>query len=568
MLFSGNKFLILPDQNAGSMRFLCDLIRGNGGIVVNSPQDLDPMCVVLINDTFVDESDRIIDREFFLKEFRWDPAVVWDFVLDQGLPCVKTSVVSQWLGNNEMNLSEETLLQVSFTPEPSTTGLENVVDSEVETDVDEVQMGPGTNPSSPPENISDTITVKPEAQSGALAKYIKDDEVKKNQLLIRALGKLVKKYEVKGDQFRARGYRLAKNSIEKYPHRVTSGKMAQRELANVGASIARKIQILLDTGTLPGLDDGSVDSFEMNVGYFSECYGIGIPIARKWSTLDVKSFKDATKLFPERFYSDWPILFGWTYYEDWSRRIKRDEVTIHFNIVRDELRRIDPKCSVEMQGSYIRGAKDTGDVDLMFYKEGCDDLIDVTEAMEQVAISLFKKGYIKCFLLLTSKLETLFRDTILKKLRICNIKHQNYNFKNSDRGKKLFFGVELPAGYPEYSINGEKGLQLKAEDKFLSQSKNTGHFCRRLDFFCCRWSELGAARIHYTGNTDYNRWLRVRAMDLGYKLTQHGIFKGNTLLESFDEEKIFQYLQVPYLDPVERNQVNWENMDKGKKDVD
>lgn len=557
MLFSGRKFLILPDENAGPMQFLCELIRNNGGTVVNSPEALDPECIVLINDTFIDSDNGIIDRVFFLKEFRWDPSVVWDYVLNQELLCVRSSQVSQWLENGEVSIDGGSIVRVSQDPVKPVE--ENRDDSEVETDIDDDGGTVST--------AIDTITTPREEKNGAvevdLRKYVRDDEVAKNQLLIRALGKLVKKYEVKGDQFRARGYRLAKNSIEKYPHRVTSGRMAQRELANVGASIAKKIQILIDTGTLPGLDDGTVDSFEMQVGYFSECYGIGIPFARKLSTLNVKSFKDATRLVPDHFYSDWPILYGWTYYEDWSRRIKREEVTIHFNIVKDELQRIDPTCSVEMQGSYIRGAKDTGDIDLMFYKEGCDDLIDVTNAMEKVAISLYEKGYIKCFLLLTNKLEELFRGHILKKLSDCNIEKRKYNFKNSDRGKKLFFGVELPSGYPKYSLKGEKNLELKEEDKFLSESHSSGHFCRRLDFFCCRWSELGAARIHYTGSTDYNRWLRVRAMDLGYKLTQHGIFKGNTLLESFDEGKIFEYLQVPHLDPVERNQVNWENMDKG-----
>lgn len=36
-----------------------------------------------------------------------------------------------------------------------------------------------------------------------------------------------------------------------------------------------------------------------------------------------------------------------------------------------------------------------------------------------------------------------------------------------------------------------------------------GNYCRRLDFFCCKWDEFGVGRIYYIGFKEYNRWIRI-----------------------------------------------------------
>ncbi|CAG62082.1 uncharacterized protein GVI51_L07557 [Nakaseomyces glabratus] len=562
-ILSGKKFLILPNSHTASVNILAGIVKEQGGFLVSSADRLSNDVVVLVNDSFVDKTNKIVNRGLFLKEFELDASVVWTYVLENELVCLRVSLVPSWVENGTFHFSdsERIILLDSESQERDTKNVQfhsagnEEAGSDDETDVEGNKESTGDMT-----DVSDTAT--PQLQSSPLSKYIKQEEDIDNQVLINALGRLVKKYEVKGDQYRSRSYRLAKQAVEKYPHKITSGSQAQRQLSNIGSSIAKKIQLLLDTGTLPGLEDPATDEYESSLGYFSECYGIGVPMAKKWITLNISTFYRAVRLHPKLFISDWPILYGWTYYEDWSKRIPRDEVTAHFELVKEEVRRVGNGCSVEMQGSYVRGARDTGDVDLMFYKENCDDLEEVTIGMENVAASLYQKGYIKCFLLLTDKLERMFRPDILSRLQKCGIAEisNEHTFRNSDRGKKLFFGVELPGDYPIYPFDDKDILQLKPQDKFMSKSKDADHFCRRLDFFCCKWSELGAARIHYTGNTDYNRWLRVRAMDMGYKLTQHGIFKDDVLLESFDERKIFEYLHVPYLNPVDRNKTDWVNI--------
>ncbi|KAK5781046.1 hypothetical protein RI543_001434 [Arxiozyma heterogenica] len=80
------------------------------------------------------------------------------------------------------------------------------------------------------------------------------------------------------------------------------------------------------------------------------------------------------------------------------------------------------------------------------------------------------------------------------------------------------------------------------DSEALRQHDRTGttNYCRRLDFFSCRWSELGAARLQWTGSAEFNRWIRLEAIKKGYKLTQHGLFYRGKMIESFDEERIFK----------------------------
>ncbi|CAI4927172.1 CRE_HP_G0020920.mRNA.1.CDS.1 [Saccharomyces cerevisiae] len=63
-------------------------------------------------------------------------------------------------------------------------------------------------------------------------------------------------------KFRARSYRLAKQSME-----------------NCDFNYCQKIQVILDTGVLPGLNDSV--GLEDKLKYFKNCYGIGSEIAKR-----------------------------------------------------------------------------------------------------------------------------------------------------------------------------------------------------------------------------------------------------------------------------------------------
>jgi DNA polymerase (family X) len=54
---------------------------------------------------------------------------------------------------------------------------------------------------------------------------------------------------------------------------------------------------------------------------------------------------------------------------------------------------------------------------------------------------------------------------------------------------------------------------------------------------------------HFTGSKEHHMILRPRAKDLGYKLNEYGLFKGEGLLPCKDEEDIYHALKLDYIPP-------------------
>ncbi|KAI8593810.1 DNA polymerase lambda-like protein [Geranomyces variabilis] len=93
---------------------------------------------------------------------------------------------------------------------------------------------------------------------------------------------------------------------------------------------------------------------------------------------------------------------------------------------------------------------------------------------------------------------------------------------------------------------------------------------RRLDIWAVPWDEIGAALVHWTGNTIFNMRLRQLAAKKGMRLSQHGLFAihdttrdartprakdlaDGVRVASRTEEEIFEALGVRYRPPEGRN---------------
>ncbi|QLG71362.1 hypothetical protein HG535_0B04020 [Zygotorulaspora mrakii] len=583
LLFKGTKFVILPNRNASSLKFLAELLVKEGGMLVNEEKEIDCDTIVLINDSFITNTNTIMKNELFFKEFDLDPSTVWNNVNTYKLKCVRATCISEWLRKSSFQINPELVLSVEDNLEDNSedhSGVKFVTHSatplynydlitakllknseKAARQIPEVYSS-SQNKSENSELAGKSMETEVSNKMGEEVKRTVDisqttSVPKGNEKLIQALGRLAKRYEMKGDQFRARGYKLARIGIEQYPFKIESGAQAQEEISNVGASIAKKIQTLLDNGSLPGLQE--LFESEKRVDYFTRCHDIGIYTAKKWEIMGLKSFSEACTIFPEDFTRDWPILFGWSYYEDWLKPIRRDECEKLASVVQQELHLIDPQMKVEILGSYHRGAEKCGDIDLFFYKAGCDDISEIGRIMEDLSISLYRKGYVQCFLQLTRKIYKAFNKIIINRLEKCHLKTTptlQYTARD-DNPRKFMLGVKLPDKEKRQfeSITFVDNYKLKPEDMFMSLNSDRSP-CRRMDFFCCKYSELGAARLQWIGPKEFNRWIRLKAMHNGLKLTQHGLYDNhNVLLESFDEQRIFQLLNEDYISPSERNHV-------------
>ncbi|SCW02642.1 LAFE_0F11122g1_1 [Lachancea fermentati] len=546
-IFTGYDFLLIPSQAPARVKFFVQLIESNGGNVVD---DYNSATYVLVNDTFVDEKGHLKHLDVFHSEWEYDENIWADIMASKNTHCYKMSWVSECIRRKRLILDERASLKILWGNEnidiesnndSETSTVDLPVGSEDDTDIgsqvsEEPSVGSLPNLEKEAKNATDLIVNNPNAD------------------LINALEHLASKYRLKGDTFRSRSYQMAQQSIRKYGKRIHDEKEAL-SIPNVGTSIAKKIQIILETGQLPGLQESRV--LEQELEYFMNCHGVGAHIARKWCVLGAKTFESALKRSPADFH--WTVLFGWCYYEDWLARIPRKECELHLAYIQEVLREVDIDARIELTGSYRRGLNDCGDIDTVLYKPGCDDMQELSRILEQMIKMMYESGYILCPLNMNEQLSEIFINLIEQTLTQAGL-DSHFLLTTKETLHRFYFGGRLLNS--SYCSPIEAVDRLKPEDGYMSRS-NSQRRCRRVDILLCKWSELGSTMIYFTGNDDFNKSLRLRATKKGWKLNHHGLFnvgpedsngvKKMTTIESFDEKRIMELLGVKFVSPEQRN---------------
>ena len=99
--------------------------------------------------------------------------------------------------------------------------------------------------------------------------------------------------------------------------------------------------------------------------------------------------------------------------------------------------------------------------------------------------------------------------------------------------------------------------------KSLVMAQLPGKTPRRVDFLFSSPDEYAFAVLYFTGSAIFNTVMRQRALDMGYSMNEHGMYKmvsgkkGAKLDMIFNTEKdIFKFLQMEYKTPVERKDGN------------
>lgn len=324
-----------------------------------------------------------------------------------------------------------------------------------------------------------------------------------NAATIVILQRMADYYGQVGDEWRIRAYRKAIATLRNHPTKVRTREEALA-LPNIGDRLATKIEEIAFTNRLRRLDNALAEPQDQVLQTFMGVYSAGFVQASRWvrqgyTTLDeVLQKVDLTE----------NQRIGIEYYEDFHERIPHDEVSQHGEIVRKALQKLDPAFQVTIGGSYRRGSKDSGDIDLIITRPETE--LDHIRAVvvDQLVPTLYSQGFLKASLAATS-----------------------------GDGSKWHGASCLHPGDKPW---------------------------RRIDFLLVPWAQVGAALIYFTGNDIFNRSMRLLASTKGYRLNQRGLYKDvikgkgreklteGTLVEGRDERKIFDILGVPWRPPEHR----------------
>tara|TARA_B110000858_G_scaffold197500_3_gene259380 strand:+ start:1974 stop:5336 length:3363 start_codon:yes stop_codon:yes gene_type:complete len=319
---------------------------------------------------------------------------------------------------------------------------------------------------------------------------VTDDSLPKppyNDAFIGLLGQLEKLMIRKGEPMRARAYQKAQQSLMLHEEPITDLKQIG-DLKGIGKTIMTKFDEFIKTGKLHAIEKEKANPMFV----FTNIYGVG---PKKAEALVAKGIKTIAQLRENKDELNDKQKLGLQYYEDIEERIPRAEIVEYEKVLTKMFKGLEfPNATMEIVGSYRRGAKDSGDIDIiMTDKEHNPELL--TRFME----ALVSAGI------------------ILHKL--------------TDGKTKVLAIAKLPG-------------------------KKTA---RRVDFLYTPPNEYAFAVLYFTGSKVFNTVMRQRALNMGYTLNEHGIYKliggkkGAKVGDEFPNEKsIFDFLKMKYKNPEER----------------
>jgi len=316
-----------------------------------------------------------------------------------------------------------------------------------------------------------------------------------NEQFIEIMEQLATILSKQGEPFRARAYQKAQETIMSYAGNITSPEDLKGK-PNIGTTIMEKLNEYVETGSLKIIEREKNNP----VNILADVYGIG---PKKAKELVDKGITSIVQLRENQQLLNDVQKIGLQYYEDVMKRIPRSEIDEYKHQLFQSLKKVEqnetgfakPFLKVEIVGSYRRGAKDSGDIDIIITSSDLEQplpKVDIIDELikQKIIVSVLSRGPSKCLVM-----------------------------------------AKIP-------------------------SSNT---IRRVDFLYTSPEEFPFAILYFTGSKFFNTMMRQHAVNMGLTMNEHGLYKlegktkGEKVEHHFSSEKdIFDYLNLKYVEPTER----------------
>uniref|UniRef100_A0A8I6G330 DNA polymerase n=1 Tax=Rattus norvegicus TaxID=10116 RepID=A0A8I6G330_RAT len=278
-------------------------------------------------------------------------------------------------------------------------------------------------------------------------------------------------------------YRKAASVIAKYPHKIKSGAEAKK-LPGVGTKIAEKIDEFLATGKLRKLEKIRQDDTSSSINFLTR-------------VTDLRKNEDKLNHHQR---------IGLKYFEDFEKRIPREEMLQMQDIVLNEVKKLDPEYIATVCGSFRRGAESSGDMDvLLTHPNFTSESSKQPKLLHRVVEQLQKVRFIT--------------DTLSK-------------------GETKFMGVcQLP-----------------------SENDENEYPHRRIDIRLIPKDQYYCGVLYFTGSDIFNKNMRAHALEKGFTINEYTIRPlgvtgvAGEPLPVDSEQDIFDYIQWRYREPKDRSE--------------
>ncbi|KAL4241067.1 hypothetical protein ACF0H5_001845 [Mactra antiquata] len=295
-------------------------------------------------------------------------------------------------------------------------------------------------------------------------------------------------------------YRKAAGVLAKHPERIKSGREA-KGLDGIGDKIGKKIDEFIHTGKLEKLEKIRADDTNTAITELTKVTGIGPAAAQKFVQDGIMSIEDL-KNHTDKLNHHQQI--GLKHYEDFEKRIPREEMIELQDKAFSEINSIDTEYTAKVCGSFRRGAASSGDIDIL----------------------LTHPSYTST----SKKMPDLLRRVVAR------LEEISFVTDRLSLGDSKFMGV------------------CKLED-----TDDAKHCYRRIDIRLIPHDQYYCALLYFTGSDMFNKDMRGVALEKGFTLNEYTIrpvgstgVPGEPLPVSCEED-IFDYVDMTFKKPSERN---------------
>lgn len=326
-----------------------------------------------------------------------------------------------------------------------------------------------------------------------------------NNNIIEKLNDLKKIYEKNPEKkWNLKALSTAIELIKKYPEKITSGKILKKELKGIGDKIAIRIDEILETNSLKEVEiwkkENNFDS-EVNNDELSLITGVGNTRIKTWNSLGIYTLDDLKKAIEEKkIKTTHHIDIGIKYFEDLLIKIPRDEINKIKDLITPIIKNIDKDFIFEICGSYRRGLIESSDIDI---------LISNTKYPQNIS----KQNFLKL---------------IIKKLKDIN------------------FIID--------------SLTVNGDTKFMGVCRlNKNCISRRIDIRIVDYDSYFTSILYFTGNKDFNIYIRNKALEKNYSLSEYSLKNLNDSSNIYlnSEKELFDLLNIEYVESNKRNETTY-----------
>lgn len=272
-----------------------------------------------------------------------------------------------------------------------------------------------------------------------------------------------------------------------------------KDIKGVGEGIRKKLEEIILTGKLKAASIVRHERPIEQTDALMKIYGIGPVKAKELIDMGIRSYDDLRgKLEKTPSILNEKQKIGLKYIEDLNTRIPRTEMLKHEQKIRDLVSTVSSDFTIDIVGSFRRGAEDSGDIDVLLSLPPKYSDTTMVKMFKDVCNKMIEDKYITDVLALGNK----------KCMGVCKIDDAN--------GK-----------------------------------------ARRLDLLLTPVEEYPYALLYFTGSDRFNVAMRKHALVKGYTLNEHGMkpVRENVpkVPEMKTEKDIFRFLDYKYVAPEYRN---------------